>query len=84
MNAQILPTDHLEISIVQNQRWLDVAIPPGTGERLFSVLWGAGFFDAASGLRTSLTVALDPPLGLISSSATAAAAVGVALAYGSN
>jgi hypothetical protein len=57
---------------------------PGTGERLFSVLWGAGFFDAASGLRTSLTVALDPPLGLISSSATAAAAVGVALAYGSN
>jgi hypothetical protein len=57
---------------------------PGTGERLLSLLWGAGFFDAASGLRTSLTVALDPPLEVFSSSATAAAALGVTLAYGSN
>jgi hypothetical protein len=56
----------------------------GTGERLLSIVLGAAWFDQSTGLRSSLSLSLDPPLRFVSAGSTAVAALGVALGYGSN
>jgi hypothetical protein len=56
---------------------------PGTGERLLSIVLGAAWYGEATGLRSSLTLSLDPPLRSVSAGSTAVAALGVALGYGS-
>lgn len=52
---------------------------PGTGERLLSVVLGGGLDHRQSGVRSAITLSLDPPLGGASASASVAlgAAVGV-------
>jgi hypothetical protein len=55
---------------------------PETGERLLGVVVGGAVYDEATGFRAALTLSLDPPVRLFSANATAAGAVGVALAYG--
>jgi hypothetical protein len=57
---------------------------PGTGERLLSIVLGAGWYDEATGLRSSLTLSLDPPVRRASAGSAAVAALGLALGYGSN
>ncbi len=60
--------------VTLNGRRLD-----GTAERLWSVVVGVGVYERASGLRSSVTLSADPPLGVGSSRA---AALGVTLGYG--
>lgn len=54
---------------------------PGTGERLVSFVIGASVDAAGSGLRSSLTLSLDPPWSRLSAGSSAQAALGVALGW---
>ncbi|HEY6080246.1 MAG TPA: hypothetical protein VIW29_15640 [Polyangiaceae bacterium] len=54
---------------------------PGTGERLVSVVVGASVDDTASGLRSSLTLSLDPPWSGLSAGSSAQVALGVAVGW---
>jgi hypothetical protein len=56
----------------------------GTGERLLSLVLGSSWYDPSTGLRSSLSLSLDPPLRFASVGTTAAASLAVALGYGSN
>jgi hypothetical protein len=55
---------------------------PGTGERLLSVVLGAAWYDDSTGLRSSLTLSLDPPLRRVSAGSAAVTALAVALGHG--
>ena len=56
----------------------------GTRERLGSLVLGATIFEPASRLRSSVTFSVDPPVAAFSVGSTAAAALSVALGYGSD
>lgn len=85
--ARALPSDWFAATVALRARFsgdvtLDERRLPGTGERLWSVVLGAAFFERSSRLRSSVTLSLDPPLPSLSAGSTAAAALSVALGYG--
>jgi hypothetical protein len=55
LSASLQPTNHLELAVIQNQRWLDVEAPGGAASRLFvariSRLKGTYTFTARSFAR---------------------------------
>jgi hypothetical protein len=53
----------------------------GTGERLLSLALGAGVYDAHTGLRSSVTWSVDPPVGEFSRATAATSALSVALGF---
>jgi hypothetical protein len=58
---------------------LDGESVPGTGERLVSVVGGAGFYDQPTGFRASVMLSFDPPISKLSYGSTAGTALGVRL-----
>jgi hypothetical protein len=64
--------------VTLNGRRLD-----GTAERLWSVVAGLGVYERESGLRSSVTLSVDPPVGPpFGMGSTRTAALGVGLGYG--
>ncbi len=54
----------------------------GTGERLLTLVVGAAHVDVGSGVRSALTLSLDPPVAsFLGRSSTAAIALGCSLGY---
>lgn len=88
LGARVLPSAWLSTSLLLRARFIgDVALAgrrlDGTAERLWSVVAGAAVFERHSRLRSSVTLSVDPPLGAFSQGSTAAAALSVAVGYGS-
>ena len=56
----------------------------GTGERLWTLALGVAHFDRSTGMRSALTLSVDPPWSgeLLGRSSTAAVALGCSLGYG--
>lgn len=87
LGARVLPSDWLATSVALRLRVTgEVTLAErrlaGTAERLCSIVVGAAVYERSSRLRSSITLSLDPPLGSLSVSSTAAAALSVALGYG--
>jgi hypothetical protein len=87
LGARALPSDWFAATVALRARFsgdvtLDERRLAGTGERLWSVVLGAAFFERSSRLRSSVTLSLDPPVQSFSVGSTAAAALSVALGYG--
>jgi hypothetical protein len=89
VGARLFPNDWLSGSLALRARFTgDVSLAgrrlSGTAERLGTAVVGVGMLDRGSGLRSALTLSVDPPwdfLGL-SAGATSTAALACSLGYG--
>jgi hypothetical protein len=90
LGARVLPNEWFALSVALRGRFSsDVTLAgrrlDGTAERLWSVVTGVGIYDHQSGLRSAVTLSVDPGgtvLGSLSAGGTRTVALGVALGYG--
>ncbi len=88
LGVRVLPSAWLSGSVALRGRMsgdvtLDGRRLDGTAERLWSVVVGVGVYERKSGLRSSVTLSVDPRSGSVPGvGSTRAAALGAALGYG--